>query len=79
MLSQTNHDSAFNLRQIKRVHWLALLQHHEVSDINHRIDRADTTTTQFFLHPEWRLRLNIHVLHDTTKVTRTRRWRFHVN
>ncbi len=70
LLCHTYADAAFYLSQIECMHGLAQFKQYVVSNINHRINRADTATTQFFHHPQRCGGFYIHAFNDTAHITR---------
>lgn len=61
-----------NVGRVKRVHRLAVFQHHIVRDVDDVVDRTDAAGAQARAHPE-RRRLDAHVFHRARGIARAER------
>ena len=61
------------LLQIKGMHGLPQLQKYIICHIHYRINTSQATSTQFFGHPKWCGRTQIHIANDSPEIARARR------
>ncbi len=54
-------NGTLQLVEIESMHGLSQFEHHVIGDINSRVDRSHTTSTQTFNHPAWRTGLHVNI------------------